>query len=114
MLAAYDEAILSEKDLLDQARHLATRLAEPLRLSQAHATAFRAVLEPAAQSACLHFGARSRWDDIERLFDAKALDAAHIPRLVSTFNRFGNTLASGFMLDLKARRFGRTRASYDI
>ncbi|MBQ3301141.1 MAG: leucine-rich repeat domain-containing protein [Eggerthellaceae bacterium] len=114
LLAAYDEALPSVSDRLVQARQMIARLASPLLLADGSRQLFESVIVGSLNTVCANFGARSYWTGFEQMVDAGLLDAQSITAVIGMLTELGDAPASGYLLGLKQRRFGKVLWDYDL
>lgn len=113
-LQTYDQALENVPDKLERAHAMASRLASPALLSEHSKALFEQTLQQNLETICIHFGARAWWKNIDKLLDARIVNAGNISRIIDALSAAGDALSVSHLLAAQRERFGKARWDFAI
>lgn len=102
-----DEMIYWIRDLYDSAKLALARLENPVFMHDSSRARFEGMFQDELVPICRAFAARSYTEGLDKMADRGYIDEGNIRQVIDAVSTDGNTQATGFLLEMERRRFGK-------
>ncbi len=112
--ALYDSCVIYLREIKDIAQILIRRLTQPVKLSKSRREMYERIVEHHTGEICAYYAARDDMAAYDVLVDLGFLHAGNIDAIIRSISAMEETKATGYLLELKHRRFGVSSLDFSL
>jgi hypothetical protein len=112
--ALYDSCVIYLREIQDIAQILIRRLIQPIKLSKSRREMYERIIEHHISEICAYYAACDEMGAYEVLVDLGFLQRGNIDAMIRHISLREETKATGYLLELKHRRFGVSSPDFSL